>query len=394
MTATAMERDLFTFATELLERGGGAVDWTDPHEPGEAIVPADLVRCAQLPGEEFSLALGATRAASGMQVSLASDFLDVASRILTESVPNTGSFRVGDRYLKKRDLEEAIGQSFDWANARVRCSGEAAAMRVEYHQWTLHARIQSDDLWESLVPMTLNSASGAVLNLPNLAELNDLAPAEREERAEDGDLDAADDWAEADSDGGDDSPTHAPPLAASIASSSELPIAPPQDTESIALKLGRTRMLDAAADFIRRIEQRLERDRKRLQDYYRALSREATPKTRKGITPPTAEEIAAKKKAVDLELRRKLGELAERYALRAELRPLVLLRVLIPALAVPLLVQRKQATREYTVYWNSLLKKFEPLRCIGCCRPTAVVHFANDTVDAYCPTCFAAHRSG
>ena len=382
MTTTAMERELFTFATELLERGGGAVDWSDPHEPGEAIVPADLVRNAQLPGEEFSLALGATRASCGMQVSLASDFLDVAARILTESVPNTGSFRVGDRYLKKRDLEEAIGQSFDWANARVRCSGEAAATRVEYHQWTLHARIQSDDLWESLVPVTLNSASGAVLNLPNLAELNDLTPAESGDRVE------GEDRAEAADDRGDDSlaPSHAPPIA--------LPIAPPQDTESFALKLGRTRMLDAAADFIRRIEQRLERDRKRLQDYYRALSREATSKTRKGITPPTAEEIAAKKKAVDLELRRKLGELAERYALRAELRPLILLRVLIPALAVPLLVQRKQATREYTVYWNSLLKKFEPLRCIGCCRPTSVVHFANDTVDPYCPTCFAAPRPG
>ncbi len=388
MTTTAMERDLFTFATELLERGGGAVDWTDPHEPGEAIVPADLVRSAELPGEEFSLALGATRASRGMQVSLASDFLDAAARILTEAVPNTGSFRVGDRYLKKRDLEEAISQSFDWANARVRCSGEATAMRVEYHQWTLHARIQSDDLWESLVPITLNSASGIVLNLPNLAELNDLTPAESGDRVE------GDDQAEADGDGGDDSPAHAPPHASSTETPIELPIAPPQDTESFALKLGRTRMLEAAADFIRRIEQRLERDRKRLQDYYRALSREATPKTRKGITPPSAEEIAAKKKAVDLELRRKLGELAERYALRAELRPLVLLRVLVPALAVPLLVQRKQATREYTVYWNSLLKKFEPLRCIGCCRPTAVVHFANDTVDAYCPTCFAAPRPG
>ena len=82
------------------------------------------------------------------------------ARILAESVPNSGTFRVGDRYLKKRDLDEAIGQSFDWANARVRCSGEAAAVRVEYHQWTLHARIQSDDLWESLVPVTFNSASG------------------------------------------------------------------------------------------------------------------------------------------------------------------------------------------------------------------------------------------
>jgi hypothetical protein len=374
MTTTAMERDLFAFATELLERGGGAVDWADPHEPGEAIVPADLVRNAQLPGEEFSLALGATRVSCGMQVSLASDFLDVAARILTETVPNTGSFCVGDRYLKKRDLEEAIGQTFDWPNARVRCSGEAAATRVEYHQWTLHARIQSDDLWESLVSVTLNSASGAVLNLPNLAELNDLAPAESGDRVESGDRE------EATGDGGDD--VHVPSHA------------PPQDTESLALKFGRTRMLEASADFVRRIEQRLERDRKRLQDYYRALSREATPKTRKGVTPPSAEEIAAKKKAVDLELRRKLGELAERYALRAELRPLVLLRVLVPALAVPLLVQRKQATRTYTVYWNSLLKKFEPLRCVGCCHPTSVVHFANDTVDPYCPTCFAAPHAG
>ena len=81
--------------------------------------------------------------------------------------------------------------------------------------------------------------------------------------------------------------------------------------------------MTASAEFVRRVEQRLERDRKRLQDYYRALSREADGSKRRAAAVPSPEEIAAKKRAVDLELRRKLAELNENYALRAELRPVV-----------------------------------------------------------------------
>jgi hypothetical protein len=127
-----------------------------------------------------------------------------------------------------------------------------------------------------------------------------------------------------------------------------------------------------------------------LQDYYRALAREADGSKRRAAAAPTPEEIAAKKQAVDLELRRKLAELNENYALRAVLRPLVVARITLPVLAVPVTILRKQATRDYRIYCNSLTKTFEPLSCSRCRRATYSATFENDTVDLLCTPCAEA----
>ena len=49
---------------------------------------------------------------------------------------------------------------------------------------------------------------------------------------------------------------------------------PDPATYDTAIAEGKRRLMSATVEFVRRIEQRLERDRKRLQDYYRALLRE------------------------------------------------------------------------------------------------------------------------
>jgi hypothetical protein len=105
------------------------------------------------------------------------------------------------------------------------------------------------------------------------------------------------------------------------------------------------------------------------------------------VTPPSPDEIAAKKRAVDLELRRKLAEINENYALRAVLRRVAVARVRLPVLVVPVTIQRKQAVRDYQLYWNSLLKRFEPLSCSRCRRATFSATFANETVDLLCSAC-------
>ena len=73
--------------------------------------------------------------------------------------------------------------------------------------------------------------------------------------------------------------------------------------------------------------------------------------------------------------------------MRAELRPVALARVRLPALAVPIMIQRKQALRDYRLYWNSLTKKFEPLSCSRCSRGTFSATFTNDKVDLLCQAC-------
>lgn len=344
MTAptTSLDRELQTFAVELFERSGGVVDWPLPEAPGAVMAPSSLAAAAHLPGEEFSLATGAVSAM--LHVSLAGDFLDVASRTLEAAVPRDGSFCIPDRYLTSRDLTDKIARTFAWQNARAKY-GAAEPALVAYHLWTLHGSLRSEDIWEGVLRIAVNEQSRATVELPDVFREPDL-------------------------------------LGDEMASDSAEPI-----TYAVAIAEGKRRLIAASADFVRRVEQRLERDRKRLHDYYRALSREADGSKRRAATAPTPDEIAARKRAVDLELRRKLAELEENYALRAELRVVAVARVRVPALVVPVVIQRKQACRHFRLYWNSLFKSFEPLACSRCHRATFSATFTNDTVDLLCNGC-------
>jgi hypothetical protein len=340
--SSALDLSLQAFAVELFEHSGGVADWSTPEIPGSVVIPRELARTARLPGEEFLLSMAA--APGALQVGLGGEFLDTAARVLDVAVPRDGLFCIRERHLTSRDLTDKIAHSFAWQNARARWQSAEPAL-VEYHVWTLLGSLRSEDVWESIFRIAVNAESQAVVELPDVFLEPDLRGDEPARALED--------------------PT----------------------SYATALAEGKRQLVAASTEFVRRTEQRLERDRKRLQDYYRALSREAEGSKRRAATAPSAEEIASKKRAVDLELRRKLAELSENYALRAELRPVVVARVRLPALVAPVVVQRKQACRDYRLYWNSLLKKFEPLSCSRCRRATFSVTATNETVDLLCTTC-------
>ena len=342
MSATALDHDLQTFTVELFEHSGGVADWPAPQVPGPVVVPHELATAAQLPGDEFSL--GMTAAPGTLPVGLAGEFLDVAARVLDVAVPRDGSFCIAERYLTSRDLTDKIVHTFTWHNARAKY-GTAEPALVEYHLWTLLGSLRSEDVWEAIFQVTVNTESQAVIELPDVLQEPDIRS---------------------------DTPTSPPGVPSTYAT---------------AIAEGKRRLIASSAEFVRRIEQRLQRDRKRLQDYYRALSREADGSKRRTAAVLSPDEIAARKRAVDLELRRKLAELSENYALQAALRPVVVARVRLPTLVVPIVIQRKQAVRDYRLYWNALLKKFEPLSCNRCHRATFSATFANDTVALLCTAC-------
>lgn len=342
MAAADLTKDLHAFALDLFERVGGIADWPAPDAPGSVLVPPAVAAAAHLPGEEF--ALSTTVGPGSLHVGLASEFMETAGKLLEAAVPRAGAFRISDRRLTGRDLSDKILQTFGWLNARGKC-GAAEPVDVDYEQWTFHGSLRSEDVWEGLLRVSVNVASRAVIDLPDVFAEPDLRGDDR-----DGER-------------------------------------PPPSTYAAAVATGKKLLTEASAEFVRRIEKRCDRDRKRLEDYYRALSGEADGPRRRTAAPPSPEEIAAKKRAVDLELRRKLAELNENYALRAVLQPLILARVRLPALVVPVAIQRKQAIRTYRLYWNVLMRKFEPLACSRCLGPTFSAAFADETVDLLCPAC-------
>ncbi|MDY0168535.1 MAG: hypothetical protein RBS80_18445 [Thermoguttaceae bacterium] len=341
-----VQQQIHDFATTLLERRGAVVDWPDAGREGTALLPEEVAEAAAVDADVVTV--GPEASGEGLAINLAGDFLQWAGQLL-EAEPRVGLFGVRDLYLKRKNLDEALARTFTWPNAKVKVhkSGETA---IEYHTWWFHAAMASEDRWETCDRFSLSAASGVLVDIPDPLGLWGLQPqAGRQASA--------------------------------------------PSTYARAVHIARRRLLASAAGFLQRMDARLERDRKRLRDYYDALSREAGKKKPRSHAPPDPEKVAATKRAVELELRRKLGELDERYSVAATLRPVVLVRTEVPVPTVELSVFRKQAHRIHTVYWNPLRKQFDPLACSACGEGAFTVVFTNDDVQPLCPACAASRQS-
>jgi hypothetical protein len=327
------------FASRLLQRHGAEVDWPAGTEEGLALLPrsvAETLHCLEI------LPL-ATENGSPLPINLSSDFLDRVEP-LVRAEPQVVSLQIPTAYLKRSDMAEPVARAFTWLNARVRVQA-AEPTRAEYHTWYFLATLDSADRWQQVVRVSVNVSSGAQASLPEMLDVNTVL-------AEPADL-----------------PTNSP--------STQLP----------AVRAALTQVRHESRAFLERLEGRLGRDHKRLKDYYGALLRGDGQRfgRRGGEVDTTQRE--AKAKAVQLELRRKLAELDERYACHVDLTPLALVRIDCPALAVKCQVFRRAAARMHTIYWNPLSKELEPLRCSNCGISTFSVAFSDDKVAALCVSC-------
>ena len=328
------------FAMKTLERRGALVEWPDGSDEGWAMCEPDLA--AAVKGGEL-MRLSLRPESGGLCLNLATDFLDRMAP-LVEAEPRIGLFKIPELYLKKSALDEPIARAFTWQNAKVKIKG-TSAIRMEYHIWSILAELHSEDTWEDLIQVTLNAASGAQLDFPDALELEGLQPYT--------------------------------PVVSTI-----------PDTSRAAGLRACAHVERRATEFITRLEARRERDRNRLRNYYHALLKETDHRGKSADADDT--NAKDKRRAVELELRRKLGELDERYALRASVTPLTWLRLDLPVLAVTCEVSRKQARREHLVYWNPILTALEPMCCSRCGDGIFSVSFSDADVLPLCNRCAGA----
>lgn len=345
MTARVQD-ELHGFATALLERRGAVVDWPTADANGHALLPDEIASGVGAEGE--IVGLSCEPGSNGLSVNLATDFLDWAGRLL-EAEPKVGVFRVGEMYLKRKELDKGIRRAFTWLNAKVQMRG-SREIAVEYHTWWFYGTINSEDRWETQLDVSLNATSGCQVEMPSPLRL----------------------WE----------------LEARPGGATKL-----QSTYARAVLIAGHRLIQLASPFLRRMDSRLERDRKRLRDYYGALLRETGRRKTRRQVALDPEQIAARKRAVELELHRKLLELDDRYAMEASITPVILVRTEVPVLAVDLHVFRKLACRDHTIFWNPLVKRFEPIACSRCNQATFTVAFTNEVVEPLCPACSTASGS-
>jgi hypothetical protein len=330
---------LYGFARAILEWRGAVVEWPEGAGQGEALAPPDVAAALHSPE---SLTLSYQPGTADLCANLATDFVERIGALF-EGQPAIGVFQIPELYLKKSAMEGPFQRTFTWLNASVRFRGSGPA-RIEYHTWHFHASLQSDDQWEDVFAVTINAASRAEIVLPDLLALESVEP----------NLD---------------------------------PVSAPPETYPRAVQRALAQVESRSAGFVARLESRLVRDRRRLRDYYHALLRETKAKLARSKTEEEAHKQEDLSRAVNLELRRKLVELDDRYAIAATLTPLVHVRTEIPVLALEFEVRRRQSHRTHAVYWNPLLKEIEPMGCHQCGASIFAVAFTDNDVAPLCSTC-------
>lgn len=342
MTQNNSAIEINAFVQSLIEQTGGILEWEYGQNQGIAVTPTAVATALGQTQDTFSVGPGVGR--EGLATILGSEFIEVVERTLLQFVPMVGGFALPDCSVKKTEFSEMIERTFAWNNARSKIRN-CCPILVPYHAWWILASLSSEDSWETLVSVTLNTQTQIALPIPDLTQTPGLCSAKSLSTA-------------------------------------------PEATLGAAIKSAEVEMMRLAEDFIRRIDSRHERDRKRLKDYYSALIREAKTPNRRTKSIPSPEELETKTTAVQLELTRKLAEQKERYAIQAILKPVALAEITLPAVAIDIQIQRKAAVRDFRIYWNSVLRRLEPLACSQCDRATYQLWFANDSVNPLCKTCF------
>ncbi len=340
----SVQDDLREFAVDLLSETGGMVEWQDDQSQGSALVPIEVGQCLGQNSESFVLSNEAGGA--GLSVSLGGQFLDLAVRTLEHFVPMRGAFAMPELNIKKSDFQQIVDAAFGWQNARARVK-QGIVGHTTYHTWWLNVVLHSEDTWETVIAVSVNSSSLLPTELGSVLDSMDLQ-------------------------------------------SSKTPIVHEPETLHVAGMIAQRQTIKLARSFFDRADQRLNRDRKRLKDYYAAMQREATTTNRRTKVVPSDEEIQDRKRVVGLELKRKLVELDDRFAVEASIKPLALAQVEIPTVVIEVEIQRKSAMRVYRLYWNALRKSLEPLKCSRCAEGSFNFWFTNDTVDAVCNSCHSS----
>jgi hypothetical protein len=340
-----LEYRLYAFARDVLEWRGGAVDWPEGSPTGEALLPEDVAR---LFGASESVELAHAPLDGCLSPNLGTDFVERAAGLF-EGRSQVGILEIPDLYLKRSPIPPLIEKAFTWHHVQVRLI-ETGSGEAEYHSWFFRAAVHADDSWEDVVPVTLNAGTQTRLTMPGLLDREDLQPRQAPE------------------------------------------IAPP-DTYQSALRHAAILMEASSREFVQRVQGRLEREQRRIRDYYGTLLRQAKVRLQKSKTD---KDIAKQKdlaQAVELELKRKLLEMEEHYAVHSELEPILLARITLPVLFGDYSIVRRKARRTFRIFWNPILKTIEPLTCHRCAAPTCSIHFLDDGLEPTCGDCLKKEHS-
>lgn len=142
-------------------------------------------------------------------------------------------------------------------------------------------------------------------------------------------------------------------------------------------------------DFIQSANRRLNRDTKRVYEYYQTLIAETRQFIeKKSLGQKEKEKSLNKIKAIETELKWKINDLIAKYNMDIRFEPISFIRIETVAPIFWLTIKRRKLTRLFPLTYNPLLKNFDNLPCESCFNPGNIHWVCDDKAHIICDKCF------
>ena len=147
---------------------------------------------------------------------------------------------------------------------------------------------------------------------------------------------------------------------------------------------------EALRDFLISVERRLNRDIRRVHDYYQTLIHEHHQLLEKKMAAPGEQETAASKiEAIRRELKGKIQDLIGKFSIDLVFEPISFIRVEAMSPVFWVSVKRRKEARPFPLTYNPILKSLDPLPCEACFYPRKGHYVCDDRLHILCRQCFA-----
>lgn len=145
-------------------------------------------------------------------------------------------------------------------------------------------------------------------------------------------------------------------------------------------------VMEGMEDFIRGSERRLNRDVKRVYEYYETLKGE-TKKSIKKKEGADSERLAGKMEAIEGERKWKIHDLISKYALSIRVEPVSLIVIETGGAIFWINIKRRLASRRFPITFNPITRHFDPLPCESCFHPKGGYHVCDEKLHIVCSRC-------
>ncbi len=341
-----MERKpLKSLVREVLEIGGCLVE-----ETGDLL---EVVMTPEVAGklglkEHERFYFSPHEGGNGGFISYSSEILDNVSQLMEDK----GHFckaHLPRLYLKKERPDEIISRRLFLANSVLR-SSRAAERTVSYLILNFRYSAVSEEKKEGIIPVVVNE-----LTLTSPGEANALLKGHHGESPVEWRVEVR---------------------------------RPLEEVFRVACRIAEHEIRQDIADFVRRLNRRLNKDVVRLEEYYGTLKEEVVGRIQKrGLVGDDEERELSKARAVDIELQRKIREQQDRYSIRVNVELLNVIRVTMLALVISARLRRKDKEKVLELVWNPLLKELERPLCEGCFTSTDTLYLCDKELHHLCPRC-------